>query len=308
MIKIMRGIIILMGILLIFILLTACTSDSAFTRRDKTNQRTNDYNNMSEDEEYTYNDGYNSDNFSYEVIERSNKTKNSYTNDRIKKDNNNNDLYYQVGYASWYGREFHGRKTASGERFNMNRLTAAHKKLPFGTQVLVKNLENDKSVKVTINDRGPYRKGRIIDLSYAAAKKLGIIASGEARVGITIIRKGNEDNISNNESDSNNTYEPIVGVGFQDNEDNTKGNYSPDSYTYSNGNYSIQAGAFYSRRNAERFQKRLEGLVDNPVIILNENDMYKVRIEKLSTKNHANSIKSMLESEDISSFIIENKE
>ncbi len=82
------------------------------------------------------------------------------------------------GYASWYGPKFHGRKTASGIRFNMYDLVAAHRTLPLGTVLLVKNLKNGKTVKVRIIDRGPYVKGRHLDLSYGAAKKLGMIKDG----------------------------------------------------------------------------------------------------------------------------------
>ncbi|MBN1413063.1 MAG: septal ring lytic transglycosylase RlpA family protein [Spirochaetales bacterium] len=90
----------------------------------------------------------------------------------------------EEGYASWYGPKFHGRKTASGEIYDMHKLTAAHKTLPFGTYVLVVNLENGFSVVVKINDRGPFVKGRIIDLSKAAAIEIGMIKSGTARVRI----------------------------------------------------------------------------------------------------------------------------
>ena len=88
----------------------------------------------------------------------------------------------EVGVASWYGQEFHGRPTSNREVFNMNDMTAAHRTLPFGTHVMVTNLENDRSVVVRINDRGPFVRGRIIDLSYAAARVLGLIGPGTARV------------------------------------------------------------------------------------------------------------------------------
>lgn len=88
----------------------------------------------------------------------------------------------EVGVASWYGQEFHGRPTSSREVYNMNDMTAAHRTLPFGTNVMVTNLENDRSVVVRINDRGPFVRGRIIDLSYAAARVLGLIGPGTARV------------------------------------------------------------------------------------------------------------------------------
>lgn len=89
---------------------------------------------------------------------------------------------FEAGIASWYGRAFQGRRTASGERFDMNLLTAAHKTLPLGTVVLVRNPVNGQTVEVTINDRGPYLKDRIIDLSYRAALLLGMVQSGKQSV------------------------------------------------------------------------------------------------------------------------------
>ena len=93
----------------------------------------------------------------------------------------------EVGIASWYGGEFQGRPTASGEIFETNDMTAAHRTLPFGTHVMVTNLQNDRSVVVRINDRGPFVQGRIIDLSYAAARVLGIVGPGKARVRLEIL-------------------------------------------------------------------------------------------------------------------------
>lgn len=92
----------------------------------------------------------------------------------------------QEGTASWYGPGFHGRKTASGETYNQNDFTAAHRTLPLGTVVVVRNLKNGRSAKVKVNDRGPYVDGRIIDLSKAAAQKLGMIETGTARVKIYV--------------------------------------------------------------------------------------------------------------------------
>ena len=92
--------------------------------------------------------------------------------------------FRQIGVASWYGPGFHGRKTASGERFDHNDLTAAHRKLPLGSEVRVTNLENGRSITVEINDRGPYAKGRVLDLSKAAARKLGMMENGVAKVRI----------------------------------------------------------------------------------------------------------------------------
>jgi len=90
--------------------------------------------------------------------------------------------FFQTGNASWYGERFHGRSTASGEKFNMYDLTAAHKTLPFGTRVVVHSKATGQTVTVRINDRGPLASGRVIDLSYAAAKELKMIADGEVEV------------------------------------------------------------------------------------------------------------------------------
>ena len=94
------------------------------------------------------------------------------------------------GKASWYGPRFHGRKTASGDVFDQRKLTAAHKTLPLGSKAIVTNLENGNSVEVEINDRGPYIGGRIIDVSYAAAKRLGFAKSGTAPVQVEPVSEG----------------------------------------------------------------------------------------------------------------------
>lgn len=98
-------------------------------------------------------------------------------------------IFRQVGYASYYSDRFHGRRTASGERYHVRKLTAAHRRLPFGTLVRVRVLKTGASVKVRINDRGPFVKGRIIDLSRAAAKELGMLRTGVAKVEVRIIEK-----------------------------------------------------------------------------------------------------------------------
>jgi rare lipoprotein A (peptidoglycan hydrolase) len=97
--------------------------------------------------------------------------------------------FRQVGEASWYGPDFHGRLTASGERYNMLSLTAAHRDLPFNTLVRVTNLDNGREVVVRINDRGPFLKGRILDLSYGAARALGANRPGVVRVRIEVVGK-----------------------------------------------------------------------------------------------------------------------
>ena len=140
-------------------------------------------------------------------------------------------VYKSSAVASYYADKFHGRKTSNGEIFNMYALTAAHKTLPFNTKVKVTNLSNGKSVIVRINDRGPFVKGREIDLSKAAASKLDMIKSGTAKVKLTII--------SSDSSGSTKQAEKWKTA------DKTK-------------TWDIQLGAFSKRSNAEAMVKRFQ--------------------------------------------------
>lgn len=106
------------------------------------------------------------------------------------------------GLASWYGPGFSGKRTASGERFNTDALTAAHNTLPFGTEVQVTNLKNMKSIIVRINDRGPFVRGRIIDLSKAAAKKIGLVGSGTASVELAVLGPRDKKTLDAEDKDS----------------------------------------------------------------------------------------------------------
>jgi rare lipoprotein A len=117
---------------------------------------------------------------------------------KVKTDAKGEPVIEQVGEASWYGKGFHGKKTASGETFNQNDHTAAHPTLPLGTEATVTNLETGKSVEVEINDRGPYTKGRDIDLSKEAAEEIGMKKDGavpvkvEAKVPSSEVEKKDE--------------------------------------------------------------------------------------------------------------------
>ncbi|HPI90261.1 MAG TPA: septal ring lytic transglycosylase RlpA family protein [Spirochaetota bacterium] len=230
------------------------------------------------------------DNFRYDEEEGNNRDSNYY---------GRQSNYYQKGTASWYGREFHGKVTASGEKFNMYEMTAAHKSLPFGTILLIKNLENGKEATVRINDRGPYRGNRIIDLSYNAAKKIGILAQGQGNVGISILKKGDGKYHSSNEVDGDDGryIEPVADDSAE------YENYQKDT-----GRFSIQAGAFYSRKNALNLQKRLESLTGRSVVIIQDDDMFKVRIEGITSREEAANHKRRLSEENISSFILDSRE
>jgi len=172
--------------------------------------------------------------------------------------------FRQRGLASWYGRYFHGKKTSNGEIYNMYAMTAAHKTLPLGTYVKVHNLENNRSIVVRINDRGPFVRGRVIDLSYTAAKDIGIVGPGTARV-------------------------EVVALGRRT---STSGGTAP-TYTaedYSHGKFTFQVGAFLDRENAERQKRELAQRYKNAhITVYDRGDkiFYRVRVGRFTTLQEA---------------------
>lgn len=174
--------------------------------------------------------------------------------------------FRQRGIASWYGKKFHGRKTSSGEIYNMYALTAAHKTLPLGTHLRVKNLNNQQSVTVRVNDRGPFVRGRIIDLSYAAAKKIDMVSAGTAPV-------------------------EIVALGSETSRQNT-GNPAPPSPSvdFYHGNFTFQIGAFKDKDNALRLKQSLEQRYSNVHIVeydTGQEMLFRVRVGSASSLEEA---------------------
>jgi rare lipoprotein A len=174
--------------------------------------------------------------------------------------------YKERGIASWYGKKFHGRKTSSGEIYNMHAMTAAHKTLPLGTHLSVINLNNNEKVVVRINDRGPFVRGRIIDLSYSAAKKLDMISAGTAPVEIVALG---------------------ADTSMQTTASRTSQNPSIDYYS---GNFTFQIGAFKDKNNAVRLKQQLDERYQN--VHITEYDsgqdiLYRVRIGKASSLEEA---------------------
>jgi rare lipoprotein A len=214
------------------------------------------------------------------------------------------DRYYQTGIASWYGREFQGRKTASGEKFDMNELTAAHRTIPLGSVVLVKNLDNGKTVKVRINDRGPFKGKRILDLSYAAAKKIDMVGDGEARVGIKVLGAASQDYASDDS-----TVGDEEASGFIDDEQPVvpkKKTRIVEKSDETPGGISLQTGAFYTKRNAEKQKERIAGLLpDYSVTVTRDGDLYKVFVTGIRTSKEAERFKRELGRESIDAFVIE---
>jgi len=192
--------------------------------------------------------------------------------------------YYKEGYtergmASWYGKDFHGRKTANGEIYDMYKLTAAHKTLPLGVYARVTNLENGKEIKVKVNDRGPFIRGRFLDLSYGAAKELGMVEAGVGRVELEII--------------GNVPYQTVKGKA-------SAGRVS------STGLFTIQVGAFVERENAAKLKSLLESRYKDVYIVSYETNLqkfYRVRVGAFENEKDAIKTSNELESQNYTTFI-----
>ena len=177
--------------------------------------------------------------------------------------------YIETGIASWYGDEFHGRKTSNGEIYNMFALTAAHKTLPMNTQVKVTNLENGKYVILKINDRGPFVKNRIIDLSYAGAERLDMVEPGTAPVRVESIGK-------------------VRNLGLE--------------------RYSVQIGAFQDLSNALALKAEIAQKHDNNVrikrFLLDNEPIYRVMVGSYKNRKDASCAERKLESKGYEAFIV----
>jgi len=181
--------------------------------------------------------------------------------------------FKQKGIASWYGNKFHGRRTSSGEEYNMYAMTAAHKTLPIPVFVEVKNIDNGRTAIVRVNDRGPFHEGRIIDLSYAAATKLGVAQTGTANVSIRVVtsdadrkRRHSEKVVESSVSESDKLY--------------------------------VQIAAFSTEKNAQQHLKKLQGEGFFDVRLHTESKkgkkLYRVRVGPLPSEHVAKNVLSQL--------------
>jgi rare lipoprotein A len=170
----------------------------------------------------------------------------------------------EKGTASWYGPRFHGRRTANGERFNMNELTAAHPSLPFGTLLEVRNTRTGKSVMVRVNDRGPFSKNRIIDLSFAAAREIGLVLSGTAPVQLFLAKKGGA-------APQHFYAVQVAAFGEEDRALALKAELArvyPETTVRSDGTWSrVQVGSFENRNQAESLRRELAALGMPSVVV-----------------------------------------
>jgi rare lipoprotein A len=181
--------------------------------------------------------------------------------------------FRQRGVASWYGTKFHGRKTANGETYNMYAMTAAHKTLPIPSYVRVTNLNNQRSVVVRVNDRGPFHGGRIIDLSYAAASKLGITRTGTGYVEIEALEPGQTAEKTAKQTKVAQKTTPV-------------------------GGFYLQLGAFKEKFNAQQLQHKVDRvaaaqtqlkIVQNPT-----GRIYKVLLGPIQSESQAQRISDKL--------------
>ncbi|HEY5595247.1 MAG TPA: septal ring lytic transglycosylase RlpA family protein [Nitrospiria bacterium] len=172
--------------------------------------------------------------------------------------------YRETGVTSWYGEPFHGRQTANGEIYDMYGLTAAHRLMPLGTIVKVTHRENGRSVTVKVNDRGPFVRGRILDLSFGAAERLGVTATGTAPVAIEVVA------LSKN-------------------------------HRASGGRFTVQVGAFEIEENAKRLAEHLKNKYADVYLTTlrtNQNTMYRVRVGLLGREPLAQQLAERLSEED----------
>ena len=178
--------------------------------------------------------------------------------------------FSQTGKASWYGSQFHGRKTASGERYDMNMMTAAHKTLPIPSYARVTNLANGKSMVVRINDRGPFHSSRVMDLSKAAASKLGFIKQGTANVRVEQIVPGQENLAS------------------------AAGNSGRNSNIY------VNLKSFSQEADAKSYLQQTSGHLkasssSSKVIMVKQNNQYVVRMGPFAEQAHAENMKRQVQ-------------
>lgn len=189
--------------------------------------------------------------------------------------------YHEKGIASWYGTKFHGRRTSSGEIYDMYKMTAAHKTLPLPTYVEVTNLENGKKVIVKVNDRGPFHENRLIDLSYSAATKLGIIAKGTGLVEIRALTTPGKASVT----------QPVKAPSPE---------VTASVKSISSAEMFLQVGAFSSLSRAEQIKRKLQHEVTGVITITpfssSQGTLYRVRIGPISNVEQGDSLATKLAS------------
>ena len=233
----------------------------------------------------------------------------------------------QRGIASWYGHPYHGRRTSSGEVYDMDKLTAAHLSLPFGTWVRVTNLANNNSVEVKINDRGPFVKRRIIDLSREGAKRIGMIGPGTARVRVRVVAtpsmayKGRKPLAAVAQSRPPAPAAPAAPLEpvpepapqhaqtadpkLESNDGNAENPCFAESF------HGVQVGSFQDIENAQRMQGKIAQQYGTARVIEGQSDerqsdlgtLYRVVAGRFTTREHADDLQRRLRQDGIDGFV-----
>nr|WP_282571383.1 septal ring lytic transglycosylase RlpA family protein [Methylonatrum kenyense] len=210
--------------------------------------------------------------------------------------------FEEEGIASWYGKKFHGRRTSSGEPYDMYKLTAAHRELPIPAYVHVTNLDNGRELVVRVNDRGPFARNRIIDLSYAAAQRLDMVDAGVAPVRIELLHADDDvpavaDSGDGVNEAGGNVVQASAAERLPGEVEEATGNRG------SNGDprYFLQAGAFSERGNAERLKERLHQARFDEIRIDNAGDggLYRVQLGPVSSVEAVDQLSRELEDHGI---------
>ena len=212
----------------------------------------------------------------------------------------------QVGVASWYGKEFHGRPTASGEIYDMYQPTAAHLTAPLGTYALVTNLENGQSIRVRINDRGPYKYRRILDLSYEAARQLDLVRSGTGRVQV--------DFLAESEASRRVQVDPPAAPALVLQPTVTPVDTSPDQRnsvqvleTPGTRPLAVQVGAYQDQNNAVRAQKTLTTMYPNVWISMapeGTQPLHRVRLGPFNNRDEAERVVHAIKARGYTALVV----
>lgn len=218
--------------------------------------------------------------------------------------------YSATGIASWYGSKFHGHQTSNGEIYNMYSMTAAHKSLPIPTYVKVTNLNNGRHVIVRVNDRGPFHGDRLIDLSYAAATKLGYAKQGTAPVRIDAI-----DPVAWQRSKQASVpvayqpaHQPSPATGASTQARLTTAALNTRSLAATMDNIYVQVGAFASFESANRLKQQVEGMTDQRVVVYLDQqrtpNLHKVQVGPLKDVGLAQQVREMISNSGLGSAMI----
>lgn len=206
--------------------------------------------------------------------------------------------YSEVGTASWYGKDFHAKRTANGEKYDMNSLTAAHRTLPLPSIVKVTNLENGRSLVLRVNDRGPYAKSRIIDVSKRASQLLGFFTQGTTKVRVEVMEKESK------ALKAALTGEPLEEDVYQVQETAPVITSEPEPMTqnnisYAKGSYFVQVGSFSLESGAQSIASQLD--VKSNIFYTNVNgqNFYRVRVGPFTDEQSANEMLSNIRSKGI---------